>query len=172
MSGLVFQQYVSSALMGARPISTQVTTSRATSGPPSTNGPTPAFQRTIAANTTDSTPDFLNHTANKLISTTVTPPAYSTTSMQLMPTTPVQTETAETVDPPAPTAPTDSTEVPVGAGLPEVHPAAPATPAGKPEAQPSTDELVHRLFEPLAARLKAELRLDRERAGLVTDLRY
>jgi hypothetical protein len=36
---------------------------------------------------------------------------------------------------------------------------------------PSTDELVRRLFDPLAARLKAELRLDRERAGFVTDLR-
>ena len=35
----------------------------------------------------------------------------------------------------------------------------------------STDELVRRLFDPLAARLKAELRLDRERAGFVTDLR-
>jgi hypothetical protein len=33
------------------------------------------------------------------------------------------------------------------------------------------DELVRRLFDPLAARLKAELRLDRERAGLITDLR-
>jgi len=30
---------------------------------------------------------------------------------------------------------------------------------------------VRQLFEPLAARLKAELRLDRERAGLTTDLR-
>jgi hypothetical protein len=38
-------------------------------------------------------------------------------------------------------------------------------------AAPSTDELVRRLFDPLAARLKAELRLDRERAGFVTDLR-
>jgi hypothetical protein len=36
---------------------------------------------------------------------------------------------------------------------------------------PSTDEMVRKLFEPLAARLKAELRLDRERAGFVTDLR-
>lgn len=50
-------------------------------------------------------------------------------------------------------------------------PAEPATaPPGMP-AQLSTDELVRKLFDPLAARLKAELRLDRERAGLVTDLR-
>jgi hypothetical protein len=44
-----------------------------------------------------------------------------------------------------------------------------STPAGP--AMPSTDELVRTLFDPLAARLKAELRLDRERAGVVTDLR-
>jgi hypothetical protein len=36
---------------------------------------------------------------------------------------------------------------------------------------PSMDELVRRLFDPLAARIKAEIRLDRERAGLITDLR-
>ena len=33
------------------------------------------------------------------------------------------------------------------------------------------DELARRLFEPLSARLRAELWLDRERAGLVTDVR-
>jgi hypothetical protein len=33
------------------------------------------------------------------------------------------------------------------------------------------DDLARRLYDPLAARLKAELRLDRERAGLITDLR-
>ncbi len=44
-------------------------------------------------------------------------------------------------------------------------------PGAGQSAQPSTDELVRRLFDPLAARLKAELRLDRERAGLITDLR-
>lgn len=33
------------------------------------------------------------------------------------------------------------------------------------------DDLVRRLYDPLAARLRAELRLDRERAGLITDLR-
>lgn len=38
-------------------------------------------------------------------------------------------------------------------------------------AMPPVDELVQRLFDPLAARLRAELRLDRERAGLTTDLR-
>ena len=33
------------------------------------------------------------------------------------------------------------------------------------------DELARRLFDPLVARIKAELRQDRERAGYVTDLR-
>ena len=33
------------------------------------------------------------------------------------------------------------------------------------------DELARRLFDPLSARLKSELWLDRERAGMVTDLR-
>ncbi len=46
---------------------------------------------------------------------------------------------------------------------------APAT-AGSPP--PDLDELARRLFDPLSARLRAELRLDRERAGVVTDLRH
>jgi hypothetical protein len=50
-------------------------------------------------------------------------------------------------------------------------------PAGAPAAVPApaggedVDELVRRLYEPLSARIKAELRLDRERAGMLTDLR-
>jgi hypothetical protein len=34
------------------------------------------------------------------------------------------------------------------------------------------DELVRRLYDPLSARIKAELRLDRERWGQLTDLRH
>jgi hypothetical protein len=50
---------------------------------------------------------------------------------------------------------------------------APAAAAAAPGAAagPDVDELVRRLYEPLAARIKAELRLDRERAGVLTDLR-
>lgn len=44
-------------------------------------------------------------------------------------------------------------------------PAAPGKPAG-----PDIDDLVRKLFDPLSARLKTELWLDRERAGMVTDL--
>jgi hypothetical protein len=50
--------------------------------------------------------------------------------------------------------------------------AASAAPAAPGPAGPPLDELARQLFGPLAARLKAELRLDRERAGRLTDLRY
>jgi hypothetical protein len=44
--------------------------------------------------------------------------------------------------------------------------------AGAADALPTNlDELARRLFDPLSARLKSELWLDRERAGMVTDLR-
>ena len=50
--------------------------------------------------------------------------------------------------------------------------AAGAAAAGAAEALPTNlDELARRLFDPLSARLKSELWLDRERAGMVTDLR-
>jgi hypothetical protein len=53
--------------------------------------------------------------------------------------------------------------------------AAAATAAGAAPgltASPDLDELARRLFDPLTARLRAELRLDRERAGVTTDLRH
>ena len=49
-------------------------------------------------------------------------------------------------------------------------PAGAAPTAGAAAAQ--LDEMARRLFEPLSARLRAELWLDRERAGLVTDARH
>ena len=61
------------------------------------------------------------------------------------------------------------------ADLPAAAPVAPAAggaaPGAAAPAAPNLDELARKLYDPLAARLKAELRLDRERAGLVTDLR-
>jgi hypothetical protein len=60
---------------------------------------------------------------------------------------------------------------------PTVQPAdAPSAAAGKAAMPGQTaavdiEDLARRLFDPLSARLKSELRLDRERAGLVTDLR-
>lgn len=54
-------------------------------------------------------------------------------------------------------------------------PAAPVAPqAAAGEAAPAggnIDELVNRLYDPLAARLRSELWLDRERAGALMDLR-
>jgi hypothetical protein len=57
---------------------------------------------------------------------------------------------------------------------PEATPA-PAAAAAAPTAGTSAtdlDEMARRLYEPLSARLRAELWLDRERAGLVTDARH
>ncbi|MER6669427.1 hypothetical protein ABT256_33060 [Amycolatopsis japonica] len=50
-------------------------------------------------------------------------------------------------------------------------PAAPVPTAAQaaPAAQPETEELVKKLFDPLLRRLKTELRLDRERRGALTD---
>lgn len=47
----------------------------------------------------------------------------------------------------------------------------PAAPAADQQAGADIDEMARRLFEPLSARLRAELWLDRERVGLVTDAR-
>lgn len=64
-------------------------------------------------------------------------------------------------------------EAPAALDTPEI----PATPVPAPapvSAAPAggdIDELVNRLYDPLAARLRAELWLDRERAGVLMDLR-
>ncbi len=49
--------------------------------------------------------------------------------------------------------------------------AAAAAPPGAPATGADVDELARRLFEPLSARLRSELWLDRERAGLMSDVR-
>jgi len=71
--------------------------------------------------------------------------------------------------PPAPPAPA-STSPTAAAGTAAAAATTAAAAAAAPGGLP-LDELARRLFDPLAARLKAELRLDRERAGLLTDLR-
>lgn len=58
--------------------------------------------------------------------------------------------------PPEPVAPAPATVAPVPA-------------QAAPAAQPETEELVKKLFDPLLRRLKTELRLDRERRGALTD---
>jgi len=48
-----------------------------------------------------------------------------------------------------------------------------STPAGAGSTSPTeVDALVRRLYDPMVRRLKAELRLDRERAGRALDLRH
>ncbi len=63
------------------------------------------------------------------------------------------------------TTPPESAPAPTAAAAPA------AATAGAAPAGTDVDELARRLFEPLSARLRAELWLDRERAGLVTDVR-
>ncbi|SDU26799.1 hypothetical protein [Amycolatopsis keratiniphila] len=70
------------------------------------------------------------------------------------PETPVVQREPETPPPPEPVAP---------------PPAAPVPAMAAPAAQPETEELVKKLFDPLLRRLKTELRLDRERRGALTD---
>jgi hypothetical protein len=73
--------------------------------------------------------------------------------------------------------PTVQRETEAASPSPEAAPA--AAPAPAPTAAPAAsgpapggdvDELVNRLYDPLAARLRAELWLDRERAGVLMDL--
>jgi len=67
-------------------------------------------------------------------------------------------------EPPVAATPSSSAPAPATA-------TAPAAGQAQAPASPPLDELARQLFGPLSARLKAELRLDRERAGLLTDLR-
>jgi hypothetical protein len=71
-------------------------------------------------------------------------------------------------------ATTAATPAPVALGADETVQSMPATVSAPAPAAPAgtdLDEMARRLFEPLSARLRAELWLDRERAGLMTDLR-
>jgi len=71
----------------------------------------------------------------------------------------------------SPTTPAGSAPPPAESTPSPPAPAAQPTQAASGSATPPLDELARQLFGPLAARLKAELRLDRERTGLLTDLR-
>ncbi|TFV61596.1 hypothetical protein E4P42_01515 [Mycobacterium sp. PS03-16] len=77
----------------------------------------------------------------------------------------VQREAEETGESDAPAAPPAAQDAaPTSAAA--VPPAPSPAPAG-----PNIDELVNRLYDPLAARLRSELWLDRERAGALMDVR-
>lgn len=51
-------------------------------------------------------------------------------------------------------------------------PGSTGTPAGAASTGSEPEELLKKLFDPLLRRLKVELRIDRERRGSLTDLRY
>jgi hypothetical protein len=82
-------------------------------------------------------------------------------------------ESVQRLDAPAPDPTAPPAAVPSSStSSPESTPAAPAAgPGAAPTSGAALDELVRRLYDPLSARLKDELRLDRERAGVITDLR-
>ncbi|MEU6347253.1 hypothetical protein ABZ883_40675 [Streptomyces sp. NPDC046977] len=79
---------------------------------------------------------------------------------------------------PVPAVAQRETEAPLPSPAPTAAPITPPpAPAAAPSPEPpraaeSTDELVHRLLAPLSRLLRAELRLDRERAGLRLDSRH
>ena len=75
----------------------------------------------------------------------------------------VQLQSADTAA--APSEP--ASEPPPGAGV-ECGPGPCPAPAGAPPTD--LDEMARRLYEPLSARLRAELWLDRERAGVMSDV--
>lgn len=68
-------------------------------------------------------------------------------------------------------APADATPVPAPAPAPGPAPAPELTTAPAGAAPTDLDEMARRLFEPLSARIRAELWLDRERSGMVSDAR-
>jgi hypothetical protein len=85
-------------------------------------------------------------------SVTGSPPADGFTSVQL------QSADEATPTPLAPAASADT------ASTPPISPS-----AVPPTAVDDLEELARQLYEPLSARLKAELWLDRERAGVMSD---
>lgn len=88
------------------------------------------------------------------------------TNLQLMPDDP-----AASVPPPS-AAPSTAIAAPVGP-TDAASPTGTASPTGAagPPSGAELEEMVRRLYEPLSARLRAELWQDRERSGLLTDLR-
>ncbi len=80
---------------------------------------------------------------------------------------PAPLQRIEEPDTPPEATPPAAAEAPSSVAAPATPaPSEPAPPAG---GGPSLDELARQLYEPLAARLRAELWLDRERSGLLTD---
>lgn len=80
----------------------------------------------------------------------------------------VQREPDESTPAPPPEAAPEPATEPAGPGVTAVAPVAAA--AAPPPAGTNIDELLNKLYDPLVARLRAELWLDRERSGMLMDL--
>lgn len=83
-----------------------------------------------------------------------------------------QREPADAARPAAEAAVTPDTAAAVSAAEPSRTRSTPATAPPASNAPTDIDALVGRLYDPLVRRLKAELRLDRERVGRALDLRH
>ncbi|RDI17180.1 hypothetical protein DEU38_12315 [Rhodococcus sp. AG1013] len=83
--------------------------------------------------------------------------------------TPAPLQRIEEPDTPPEATPPQAEGPPVVAATPAPNPTPVAGAAPTAGSGPSLDELARQLYEPLAARLRAELWLDRERSGLLTD---
>lgn len=78
---------------------------------------------------------------------------------------------APSVEPAPDVVPEAVAELPGPPGQAPMEAAAGLPAAGAPAAG-SPEEMAKKLFDPLLRRLKTELRLDRERRGMLTDLRH
>jgi len=81
-------------------------------------------------------------------------------------------DTAAITTEPAPAPTPEPSPAPAADGASSAAPAAPPAAAAPAPGGADLDEMARRLFDPLSARLKAELWLDRERAGLVADAHF
>jgi hypothetical protein len=72
-------------------------------------------------------------------------------------------------DAPPPAETEDSASEPVPAPAPAAAPQSSQPPAPAPAGPQEPEELLKTLFDPLLRRLRTELRLDRERRGVVSD---
>jgi hypothetical protein len=149
-----------------RPV--QLTADGRTHGTPSVRGPSPAVQALFGAPLLPQLPQMPapSMTAPDPVAATGESPMDAVPARAL--------DSALEQLPAAPDVPTALP--PVVPGLPGVPgvPAAPAAGTAPPPggAPADLDALVRRLYDPLARRLKAELRLDRERVGRALDLRH
>jgi hypothetical protein len=125
----------------------------------------PVAQRAAAEQPATSQPSFVSRTTNQPLVLPPTQEELTAQAVQRMTAGPseqpsVQTYTTETMSVQAADA---AAPTPAG-GAPAAAPH-----AGGAGAAQSPEELLKTLFDPLLRRLKAELRLDRERRGLITD---